>query len=250
MHPPEVREAAVKLVAEGLNDCEVSRRMGIPRSTIRDWRRPIYQRRTIAETCPRCWLAAKPMRFSTADYVELLALYLGDGCISEHPRTQRLRVALDMKYPQIIRDAQSLLKRCFPDNRVDAVPSIGCVYVSIYSSHLSCLFPQHGRGRKHDRPITLEPWQVSLVADAPWPLLRGLVRTDGCVFINRTGPYEYLSYDFTNMSSDIVELFVGACEQVGVVCRVTQSRGRGIWRVRINRRASVALMLEQVGLKC
>ena len=249
MHPLAVRQAALELIAAGLNDCEVSRRLGIPRATIRDWRRPTYQRRVQTESCPRCWLPAKPMRFSADDYAELLALYLGDGCISENPRTQRLRIALDEKYPKIISDARALLERCFPHNIVDEVQSYGCVHVSIYCSHLACLFPQHGRGMKHNRRIAPEPRQAALVAEAPWPLLRGFIRSDGCAFINRTGPYEYLSYDFANMSREIVDLFVGACERVGVQYRLTGPSRRGIWRVRINRRAGVALMLEHVGLK-
>ena len=82
MHRPEVRAAALDLIAQGLNDCEVSRRLGVPRRTILDWRRPSYVRRTNAEVCPRCWRPAKPMRFTAEDYSELLAMYLGDGCIS------------------------------------------------------------------------------------------------------------------------------------------------------------------------
>jgi hypothetical protein len=81
----------------------------------------------------------------------------------------------------------------------------------------------------------------------PWAFNRGCIRTDGCSFSNRTGPYEYLSYDFTNMSPEIVDLFVEACDRVGVGHRRTS--WRGIHRVRINRRASVALMLKHVGLK-
>jgi hypothetical protein len=37
--------------------------------------------------------------------------------------------------------------------------------------------------------IRLEPWQEDLVDAAPWALLRGLVRSDSCVFVNRTEPY-------------------------------------------------------------
>ena len=70
-----------------------------------------------------------------------------------------------------------------------------------YSSHLTCLFPQHGAGKKHERPIALEPWQQELVAAAPWAFLRGCIRSDGSVFVNRTGRYEYLSYDFCNLSA-------------------------------------------------
>src|SRR5436190_11966629 len=100
MHPPHIRNEALALVEAGLNDCEISRRLGIPRRTILDWRRPSYvPRRTFPlETCPRCWQAAKPMRFTPGDYTELLGLYLGDGCISEGPRAQRLRLHLDAKY--------------------------------------------------------------------------------------------------------------------------------------------------------
>lgn len=254
MHPPHVRAAALALVNEGLNDCEISRRMGIPRSTIRDWRRPTYVPKVVSERCPRCWRPAKPTRFAPGDYSELLAMYLGDGCISQHARTQRLRIALDKKYPAIIEDTRALLERCFPENDIDAVEATGCLHLSLHCSHLACLFPQHGPGRKHRRRIVLEPWQEEIIESAPWPFIRGCIRTDGCCFINRTDvhrpePYEYLSYQFTNMSTDIVELFLAQCERVGVVARVNQDGRHGLWDVRINRRESVELMCEHVGLK-
>jgi hypothetical protein len=101
--------------------------------------------------------------------------------------------------------------------------------------------------------MALAPWQAELVGIAPWAFLRGCIRSDGCAFVNRTDvhrpqPYEYLSYQFANMSEDIVDLFVATCDRVGVFTRVNRSR-KGLWNVRINRRASVALMEEHVGLK-
>lgn len=253
MHPPQVKQHALDLIAAGHNDCEVSRRLGIARATVRDWRRPTYvsQREFPIETCPRCWAAAKPMRFTPDDYAELLAMYLGDGCISEHARTCRLRIALDAKYPSIISEASSLLARSLPHNPIGRVEAHGgtMVFVSVYSSHLPCLFPQRGPGLKHRRSVALEPWQARIVEAAPWPFIRGCIRTDGCSFVNRTGPYEYLSYDFSNMSEDIVRLFVEACDRVGVMTRVNRSQRSGMWDVRINRRASVALMVEYVGIK-
>jgi hypothetical protein len=56
-----------------------------------------------------------------------------------------------------------------------------------------------------------------------------------------------LSYDFSNYSKGIVDLFVAACDLVGVVTRVNPNKRR--WDVRINRRASVALMEANVGIK-
>jgi hypothetical protein len=241
----------MQLVGLGINDCEISRMTGVPRRTVMDWRRPTYvpRREVLLETCPRCWRDARPIRFTGEDYTELLGLYLGDGCISTGPRTERLRIALDTKYPGIITELAALLTRCFPHNSVGATDKKGeaCVAVWVYSQHLSCLFPQHGPGKKHERTIGLESWQWRLVEKAPWPLLRGLIRSDGCAFINRTGPYEYLSYDFANLSKDVIDIFTTTCDLVGVEYRVTRYCRR--WSVRINRRGSVALMEGHVGLK-
>ena len=96
---------------------------------------------------------------------------------------------------------------------------------------------------KYNRDIVLEEWQARIVEREPWNFMRGLIRSDGCVFINRTGRYEYLSYEFSNLSAQIRELFMDACDRVDVSYR-------GYRRyVRICRRHSVALMQEHVGMK-
>jgi hypothetical protein len=247
VHPASVRELALSLVAEGVNDCEIARRVGVPRATVRDWRRPRYVSRAGRErdVCPRCWRPMPRIVFTDADYAELLGLYLGDGHISALARTERLRLSLDAKYPTVNDEAEALLRRCLPDNRVGRVvlDRGSTVVLHVYSRHLSCLFPQAGPGKKHERAIALEPWQAERVAAAPWGFVRGCIRSDGCVFVNRTGPYEYLSYDFYNYSADIRQLFVDACRSLGLACRPAGNS------VRINRRASVALMLEHVGFK-
>lgn len=254
MHPPQVRAEALALIDAGLNDCEISRRLGVPRGTIRNWRNPTYMPRNgvprLPGVCPRCWGAAKPIRFTAAGYAELLALYLGDGSISRHPRTHRLGIILDDKYPDIINDTRELLERSFPENDVHIGPgSKGkCSAVSVYSTHLVCLFPQHGPGPKHKRRILLEPWQQEVLEAAPWSFLRGCIRSDGSVFVNRTGAYEYLSYDFANSSDDIAHLFTKTCEGLGLRPRATKG-AHGGWRVRINRRDSVELMREHISLK-
>jgi hypothetical protein len=244
-----VRSEIVALVGQGLNDCEIARRTGIPRSTVRDWRRPKYQQKAHRAVCPRCWRATKLIRFTAEDYAELLGLYLGDGCISAGARTARLRIALDAKYTGIIEETKALLERSFPENLVGLIEAHGgTMYsISLYSSHLKCLFPQDGQGKKHERRITLEHWQRCLVEQAQWGLLRGCIRSDGRVFVNRTGPYEYLTYDFSNKSDDIVRLFTAACNLVGIKHRITCWKGS--WRVRINCRNSVEHMLGNVGLK-
>ena len=226
----------------GVNDCEIARRLGVARTTVRDWRRPRYFGQLVS--CPRCWDRLRPLAFSKADYAELLGLYLGDGHISDLARTQRLRISLDARYPVIIDELDALLRRCFPHNRVGNVAfEDGTVVVHVCCGHLACLFPQHGSGKKHDRPIRLEAWQQAIVAAEPWAFLRGCIRSDGCVFVNRTGPYEYVSYGFANYSADILDLVESTCLSQGLRPRRYERA------IRLNRREDVAQLLAHVGMK-
>ena len=241
MHAAQLRDAALELSAQGVNDCEIARRLGVPRSTVRDWRRPGRAR----EHCWRCWLRTSLVRFTAPDYAELLGLYLGDGHISRFARTERLRLYLDARYRTVVDDAEALLRRSFPVNRVGRTSRHegSMVILCVYHSHLGCLFPQTGPGKKHERLIRLEPWQADMVEAAPWRFLRGCIRSDGCVFVNRTGRYEYVSYEFSNLSREIVDLFVSTCERVGL-------RPRRYPRyVRLYRREDVARLLVEVGTK-
>lgn len=251
MHAPEVRAEVLRLVGEGLNDCEVSRRTGVPRATVRDMRAPRYVKKRQRSLCPRCWAPGSPVAFDARDYAEILGLYLGDGHITKLPRTDRLRIFFDSKYPMLIAESEDLLSRFFPSNLVGSQYQHGgtMTILRVHNSHLRCLFPQHGPGLKHCRLIDLEPWQEELVAQEPWPLIRGLIRSDGCSFINRTGRYEYLSYGFGNMSVGVTAILIDACRRVGVDYRVNLDRRRDYWDVRINRRESVAKMVEHVGIK-
>jgi Homeodomain-like domain len=247
MHDAATREAAEALIAEGINDCEISRRLGVPRTTVRDWRRPRYVpvKPLGIWSCPRCAGRSRRIVLEARDYAELLGLYLGDGHITAMARAQRLRIFLDARYGNVVAETEALLQRCFPENPIRRVLFHDGreVVLDVYSRHLACVFPQHGPGKKHHRCIALEDWQQALVDEAPWDFLRGCIRSDGCAFINRTGPYEYLSYDFSNHSADILDLFEATCRGLGLrPCRYARS-------VRLNRRADVARLVEHVGLK-
>jgi hypothetical protein len=145
----------------------------------------------------------------------------------------------------VITDAEAVLQRCFGGNRVGTVSAdAGATMVlSVYNSHLPCLVPQQGPGPKHLRRIELESWQTAIIEASPFDFLRGCIWSDGCLFINRTGPYEYLTADFCNSSADIRGLFVRACEAAGLDYRAANDR------VRINRRASVERLVAQIGTK-
>jgi hypothetical protein len=188
MHDLELRGRALELIAAGVNDCEVGRRLGVARTTVRHWRWATERGSPPRTQCWRCWRPTRRVVLAAADYAELLGLYLGDGHISPMPRSERLRLSLDARYPAIVAESEALLRRVFPECRVGRLIADGgsTVVLWVYHRHLSCLFPQHGPGKKHKRLIELEPWQHDLVGAAPWAFVRGCIRSDGCAFINRT----------------------------------------------------------------
>jgi hypothetical protein len=219
-------EHALQLRASGRPGTQIARDLGVPRGTVRDWFAGRTPRATRAgPTCPLCGEAAHRFDRLPDAYVYLLGLYLGDGCISAHPRgVFRLRVVLDAAYPSIVDQAAEAIRQVRPRNAVGRRRrEYNDIEVSSYSKAWLCLLPEHGRGKKHERRIVLEPWQLGLVRRVPYLLLRGLIHSDGCRFINpgRDG-WRAPRYAFANLSADIRAIFIDACGQFGV--RSTTSR--------------------------
>jgi hypothetical protein len=169
MHSRYDVERVLTLVAEGRNDCQISRETGINRTTIREWRHhgPPGKRRR-SHRASRCFLCdGDPLDEPAYSY--LLGIYLGDGYISKEPRTYRLRIYQDQRYPELINLARCSIARVLGDDlaRVGLVRSVGCVAVSAHWGHWPCLFPQHGPGMKHRRSIVPADWQVAIVEAIP-----------------------------------------------------------------------------------
>jgi len=125
--------------------------------------------------------------------------------------------------------------------------------LQMYDPALPYVFPQHGRGRKHTRPIRLTAWQRALTERHPKCLIRGLIHSDGCRVVNqfetklpsgRVAEYSYPRYFFSNLSADIREIFCDHCDLLGI--RWTQSNHRNI---SVSHRTSVARLDEFVGPK-
>jgi hypothetical protein len=209
MHSRREVDRVLSLVAEGWNDCQISRATGIARTTVGNWRRgcvPTTGTRERSSNCPRCDGSA----LDEAAYAYLLGLYLGDGHIARMPRTFVFRIVQDARYPHLVNLARATIVRVRNGHAiVGTVARKGCVVIGAYWNHWPCLFPQHGPGRKHARRIALQPWQQQLVSRYPRQLLRGLIHSDGCRCINRVrnGRYSYGRYFFVNSSADILQIF-------------------------------------------
>ena len=242
MRPAGQVDLVAYLAERGLSQNRIAAVTGIPRETVRMW---------LAGALPRTAACCElPRRVAGAAYSHLLGLYLGDGHISLHRLTPRLRIFYDARYPRLIGEGVRSMRAVLPPTRVRAhrASSDNCVVVSSYSRRWLCLLPQHGPGRKHERRIELVPWQLEITRGYPEMLIRGLLQSDGSRFINPVTAggrrYEYVRYYFTNESEDIKRILCDHLDLLEIEWRPVGRR-----HISIARRASVARLDEFVGPK-
>ena len=253
------------MLDEGISYSEVSRRMGINRSTLRSWaqNRLLVDKYRDNGECPRCEPLPKSPVESEA-YGYLLGLYLGDGAINlagDGSRgVWRLRIFCGDIWPGLIRECEISMAKVLPDHTVGRIRYSGATEVYSDWKHWTCLFPQHAPGKKHERVIALEPWQSEIVYEHPEAFVRGLFHSDGCRIRNRVRRwvadewkyYEYPRYQFVNASKDIIGLLTDTLDHLGIPwkghVRVEPSK-RDRTVVSVSKRAAVARMDSFVGPK-
>lgn len=149
-------------------------------------------------------------------YSYLLGIYLGDGHITRVPRTYRLNVYMNAKDTRVIALVADAMRCVVPMSRVGFRRRPSVVVVNSYSRQWPILFPQHGPGRKHLRPIVLAPWQERIVERYPEDFIRGLLDSDGCRHRRVVNGRNYPAYSFSNSSEDILGLFGKACDAINL----------------------------------
>jgi hypothetical protein len=199
--------------------------------------------------CPRC----EETTLDAAAYAELLGWYLGDGYISRgRGSVWNLHVYNDTRYLMLNEHIAHLMGRVKPGGRPHTREKSGCLATTVSWKHWPCLFPQHGPGRKHERPIELEPWQREIVERHPGDFLRGLFHSDGSRTANwatRTVAgcqrrYEYPRWEFVNRSEDIL----GLCTWALDLCAIRWRRPRPVC-IAVSRRDDVRRLDDLIGPK-
>ena len=251
-----IRAQAVALMRRGVPNRIVAERLTVPRGTIGWWRSE--DRKLRGETyeqptdCPKC----TDRDFDQVAYAYLLGLYLGDGHIISKPKQHHLSIFCNATQVGLIAAAEEAMSKVMPLPSVKRRYRPGCAEVKSYTKHWTCMFPQHGPGKKHERTIALEPWQREIVDAHPWEFIRGLIHSDGCRITNWTTRvvggehkrYEYPRYFFTNVSDDIRQLCTDTLDKLGVEWKHCTRAGKQ-YNISVAKRASVALMDAHVGPK-
>jgi len=160
MKSADTMRRAFDLSAGGSTPRAIAEDLGVSPSSVRRWlaRGPaaITPARVLNEDdCPG---GCGRRGGAGAGYSYLLGQYLGDGWIgSNWPRgVHRLEIACCADYPGIIAEVEQAIGAVAPLNAVGHRRKPGIALVSSYSKHWPCLFPQHGPGKKHERPIILD----------------------------------------------------------------------------------------------
>lgn len=135
----------------------------------------------------------------------VIGLAIGDGNLSNpNGRAVRLRISCDTLYPKLIERISFAIQSLMPNNKVSLVAKKGkrCLDVSCYSNQWPLLLSWKP-GAKINQSVQIPAWikenEIYTIA-----CLRGLIETDGAVYLDRN----YLAVIFTsimkNVSDDVL----------------------------------------------
>lgn len=181
----------------------------------------------------------------------VIGLALGDGNLSNpNGRAIRLRITCTTEYPQLLNNIQLAIKQLLPHNKVSLASKVGnCVDVSCYSNHWENLLGwKVGLGSKFEQGATVPLWihsQKSYVINC----LKGLIETDGCLYIDRGYPM----IGFVSIIPALAEAFIYMVNSLGFTPRtyLIQPPRNSIfnqqptYRIRLSKRVSEFLNIVQ-----
>lgn len=190
-----------------------------------------------------------------SNFSYILGCYLGDGYIKSVTRNgkkyvHRLIITGDEKYPGIIAEQVRSLNSLFSD-RVASTSNqkTKCIDVSLCFSKWPDYLP-HGVGKKHNRSITLNDWQKTIVDEHPKQFIKGLFHTDGSRYVwNCRGKYTYVRYSFANRSEDVFNLLISAMAKIKLYPTTTFSKNDKCHILTISRKQDIETLDLFIGPK-
>lgn len=117
----------------------------------------------------------------------VMGIAIGDGNLSNpNGRAVRLRITCDTRYPALIAKIRAALEKLLPRNKVSLVTCRrNCINVSVYSNQLEKLLGWRALGGSKRRQNVLVPKWICEDRSLSVHCLRGLIETDGAVYLDR-----------------------------------------------------------------
>lgn len=219
------KQEIIRLLGKGLSRNEIATKLDIAWKQVDYWSRNSARVVKLVDTRDLKSRAFERTGSSpvscTKEYAYVLGLYLGDGYINlQTPAygVYKLRITQDVKYQHLVEEHRKALETIFEGNRAAVYhhKNSNAIDVYIHSQLIGVLFPQRGSGPKNKRDVSLEDWQLRIVEQHPDAFLRGLMQTDGSRYTRKQGNHEYVTYNFTNTSEDIIKMVEHCCDMLGL----------------------------------
>lgn len=179
----------------------------------------------------------------------VIGVALGDGNLSSpNKRATRLRVTCDSNYLGIEQEICAALKTLFPTNSVSKVKGPKDTYfnISVYSNKLDEFMPwKVGCGSKFEQNARVPDW-VFQKTEYIYACLRGLIQTDGSIYLDRG----YKMVNFTNNTEDLAVDVKTMMEGLGYkphLYKAGQKSGNPKFTVRLSSR--VDKFIDEIDLK-
>jgi hypothetical protein len=155
----------------------------------------------------------------------------------------RLRVTCDARYPRLARKIARAVRTLLPRNRVAFVTKRSrCYDVSCYSNHWETLLGWRvGHGTKISQRVSI-PARIKERPDYAGACLRGLLETDGSVYVDRG----YLMVMFVNACEPLARDVSEVMTTIGFAPRtyvMDTNRPRPVYHVRLSKRVEDFLHL-------
>src|SRR5258708_779653 len=129
--------------------------------------------------------AAHPLPPS-AELAYLLGVISGDGCLYQHKRTCELYITCDNDYPDLIEKYVALVKSLLSGKvRLDHPKESDCTVIRLCNSNLPVLLNLPCGAKKADS-YPIPEWIFDSVEFVK-PFIRGLIETDGGIYIIHRG---------------------------------------------------------------
>ena len=138
----------------------------------------------------------------------VIGVALGDGGLSNpNGRAVRLRISCDTKYPIIIHNITSAIKKLMPTNKVSEVnKKTRCVDISCYSNKWEDLLGWKAKaGSKHKQKVCIPDWIKNNKTYSRY-CLKGLFETDGSVYMDRGYQMANFVTIIPTLAQDVMEI--------------------------------------------
>jgi len=136
----------------------------------------------------------------------VVGVALGDGNISNpNGRAIRLRITCDKKYPLLIKRIFNSLKLLLPSNKVSIVErKENYSDISVYSNLLKNIIPwENGKGSKFQQKASIPDW-IKENNRYKIKCLKGLIETDGSIYIDRGYKMVIFATIIQNLANDVL----------------------------------------------